>query len=115
MVLFLFMHIEYLKISDVKKALDLKDDRTTKNWLSEKGIPIKTIGGKNVVSQFGFEFKRQQLQVEELRISYPNNWFEIYDANTKDKGMVKSIRALYPIQTSTRKVKKNNQNNNYIT
>jgi len=108
MMLFLFLaHIEYLKISDIKEILDVKDNRAAKKWLKKNSIPISTVCGRKVVNQFTFKLKRQQLLVDELRLSYPNNWFEIYDANTTDKGMVQSIRALYP---DVKLVKKANSN-----
>jgi len=107
MLLLLLIHIEYLKINDIEDILDVKDNRAVKKWLNDNGIPISTISGKSVVDKFTFEFKRQQLLVEELRISYPNNWFEIYNANTTDKGMVQSIRAIYP---DVKLVKKANSN-----
>lgn len=114
-MIFLFLAlIEYLKIEDVTNILGLKDSRSAKKWLCDNGIPIKKIGGRNVVCQFSFEFKRQQILVEELRISYPTNWFEIYDANTKDKGMVKSILALYPKIKAAKKAS-NNRIKKYIT
>ena len=102
-------------MKDVCDILGLSDGRSAKKWLYDNNVPISKIGSSPVVNSFSFELKRQQLLVEELRISYPNNWFEIYDANTKDKGMVKSIKALYPVITSTIKIKKNNKINNYIT
>ncbi|MEL4456946.1 hypothetical protein [Lutimonas vermicola] len=87
--------------------LGLIDNRSAKKWLTDNGIPIKKIGGKNVVDKFTFEFKRQQLVVEDLKKSYPNNWFEIYDANTEDKGMVQAIRELYPNLDLIKKTSKN--------
>lgn len=95
-MLYLFLHIEYLNMRDIASALKLKDNRSATKWLSDKGISVSDVGGKNVVVEFIFELKRQQLAVETLRKSYPNNWFEIYDAKTDDKGMVKAIRELYP-------------------
>jgi len=103
-MLCLFLHIDHLKIADIAKTLGLKDSRSAKKWLDDNGVPITKIGGKNVVSQFAFEFKRQQLEVEGLRISYPNKWFEIYDANTPNKAIVKSIRELYPETSVTKKI-----------
>jgi len=102
-------------MKDVCDILGLRDGRSAKKWLHDNNVPTSKIGSSPVVNSFSFELKRQQLLVEELRISHPNKWFEIYDANTKDKGMVNSIRALYPAMTSTRKTKKNNKINNYIT
>ena len=107
MIFLLLIHIDYLKLNDIKVILDVKDNRAVKNWLNDNGIPITTMCGRPVVNQFTFELKRQQLLVEELRISYPNNWFEIYDANTDDKGMVKSIRELYPETKPVNKTKNN--------
>lgn len=106
MIFLLLIHIEYLKLSEIAEILDLKDNRSVKNWLNANGVPMSNIGG-NVVDKFLFEFKRQQLLVDEIRISYPNNWFEIYNANTTDKGMVQSIRAIYP---DVKLVKKANSN-----
>ena len=94
-------------MKDVCDILDLKDNRAAKKWLHDNNIMISSLGGKKVVSQFSFEFKRQQLLVEELRKSYPTNWFEIYDANTQDKGMVKSILSLYPKIKANKKIKNN--------
>ena len=94
-------------MADIAIILGLKDSRSAKKWLYDNSIPIKKIGGRNVVCQFAFEFKRQQIAVEELRKRYPTNWFEIYDANTEDKGMVKSILALYPKTKAVNKTKKN--------
>lgn len=105
-MIFLLIHIDHLRTADIARILDLKDKRSAKKWLCDNGVPITKIGGKNVVCQFSFEFKRQQIIVEELRKSYPTNWFEIYNANTEDKGMVKSILALYPKTKAANKTKK---------
>ena len=107
MLLLLLIHIDHLKTADIASILGLKSNRAAKKWLYDNGIPINKIGNKNVVCQFSFEFKRQQIVVEELRKRYPTNWFEIYDANTEDKGMVKSILALYPKTKAVNKTKKN--------
>ena len=102
----LFLYIpEYLKLSEIAIILGLKGNRSAKKWLSDNGIPISTVGNHNVVDRFIFEFKRQQIFVEQLRKSYPTNWFEIYDANTTDKGMVKAIRELYPLVSSIKRSK----------
>lgn len=98
-------------MADVCNRLGLKDNRSAKKWLHDNNVPISIIGGRAVVSQFAFKLKRQQLLVEQLMISYPNKWFEIYDAHTSDKDMVKSIRELYPEvrgskKSSTSKTKK---------
>lgn len=93
-------------MDDIAKNLGLKDNRSAKKWLYDNGITINKIGGKNVISEFAFEFKKQQLLVEGLRLSYPNNWFKIYDTNTEDKKLVESIRALYP-ETGLTKKKRN--------
>ena len=90
------LDIRNLNLEQIKKILGLEDTRSVKRWLAENGIPYSQIGRKQIVNQFMFEFKQQQLAVEELKISYPNKWFEIYDANTEDKGMVKAISELYP-------------------
>ena len=107
MMLCLFLYIDHLKMADIAHKLGLKSNRAAKKWLYDNGIPINKIGGRNVVCQFTFEFKRQQIVVEELKKRYPTNWFEIYDANTEDKGMVKSILALYPKTKAVIKTKKN--------
>lgn len=110
---FLFLHIEYLELSKVKTALKVKDDRTAKKWLNENGVRISDVGGKLVVDEFSFEFKRQQIAVENLIKDYPTKWFEIYDAQTEDKRMVKSILALYPKKNLTKK-NSNNTIKKYI-
>lgn len=112
-MLLFFLHIEYLQIKDVAKLLGLKDSRSAKNWLSDNNIPISNIGNKDVVHKFLFEFKQQQIVVEELRKCYPNNWFEIYDAKTDDKGMVKAIQELYP-NIKKAKINRNHIGNKYI-
>ena len=91
----------------------MRDNRSAKKWLCVNSIPIKKIGGKNVVDKFLFEFKRQQLIVEDLKKSYPNKWFEIYDAKTDDKGMVKAISELYPKMDFIKKTS-NTQRNKFI-
>jgi hypothetical protein len=113
MILLFFVHIDHLKLADIASTLGLKDSRSAKKWLCDNGIPIKKIGGKNVVNKFLFEFKRQQLIVEDLKKSYPNNWFEIYDAKTDDKGMVKAISELYPKIDLVKKIS-NNQREKFI-
>ncbi|MGE5943997.1 MAG: hypothetical protein ACM31G_06625 [Flavobacteriales bacterium] len=102
-----------LTLEQIKNMLGLDDTRSVKSWLTENGIPFSQIGRKYVVNQFMFELKQQQLAVEELKISYPNCWFEIYDANTPDKGMVQAISELYP-KSSVKKKKINNKENNLI-
>ena len=110
------IHIDYLKMQDVCNILGLKDYRSAKKWLHDNNIVISTMGGKNVVCQFSFEFKRQQEFVEQLKVSYPIKWFEIYDANTTDKGMVKSIRELYPeTKAANKKANKNTNLKTFIT
>ena len=107
MLLLFLVHIEHLKLDYIKKILGIKGNRAAKKWLNDNSIPISTVCGKSVVDKFTFEFKRQQILVEELRISYPNNWFEIYDASTTDKGMVQSIREIYPEVKLVKKVNSN--------
>ena len=107
-MILLFLYIpEYLKLNEIAIILGLKGNRSAKKWLSRNGIPISTVGNYNVVDRFLFEFKRQQIFVEQLRNSYPTNWFEIYDVNTQDKGMVKAIRELYPELTLVKKTRNN--------
>ena len=102
----LFLYIpESIRVSQVCSILGLKDNRAAIKWLNANGVPISTVGNHNVVDRFLFEFKRQQLFVEQLRNSYPNNWFDIYEENTPDKGMVKSIRELYPELTVVNKTR----------
>lgn len=96
-----------LSLEEIKEILGLEDSRSVKKWLSKNGIAYSSIGRKHVVNEFMFEFKRQQLAVDELKICYPNNWFKIYEANTPEKGMVEAIRELYP---EVNRVKKNNPN-----
>lgn len=108
----MMLDIKNLTLDQIKEILGLEDNRSVKTWLKKHGIPISQIGRKKMVNQFMFDFKQQQLAVEGLRISYPNNWFQIYEANTPDKGMVKAISELYP---QTKKIKKVNKNGeNYI-
>ncbi|WP_299115809.1 hypothetical protein [uncultured Winogradskyella sp.] len=112
-MLLLFLHIEYLQIKEVAESLGLKDSRSAKNWLRDNNIPISNIGNKDVVHKFLFEFKQQQIIVKELRTCYPNNWFEIYDAKTDDKAMVKAIQELYP-NIKKAKINRNHIDNKYI-
>lgn len=103
------LDVRNLTLEQIKNMLDLDDTRSVKNWLAENNIPFSLNGRKYVVNQFMFELKQQQLAVEELKISYPSKWFEIYDANTPDKGMVKAISELYP-RKNLIKVKKSKEN-----
>ncbi|WP_111308850.1 hypothetical protein [Confluentibacter sediminis] len=107
------LDIRNLTLEQIKNILGLEDTRSVKRWLAENDIPFSQIGRKHIVNQFMFEFKQQQFAVEELKISYPNCWFEIYDANTADKGMVQAISELYP-KSSVKKKKINNKENNFI-
>lgn len=100
-----------LSLEQIKEILGLEDSRSVKKWLSKNGIAYSSIGRKHVVNEFMFEFKRQQLVVEELKIYYPNNWFKIYEANTSDVGMVKAIRELYP---EVNRVKRNNSSKRHF-
>ena len=106
------LDIRNLTLEQIKEILGLEDNRSAKIWLNKNGIPISQIGRTKVVNQFMFEFKQQQLAVDGLRIGYPNNWFNIYEANTPDKGMVKAISELYPQINRVKKV--NNEEENYI-
>lgn len=106
-MIFLFIHIEYIKLRDVSTILKVKDKRSAKKWLNNNGISISVVGGKKVVDKFSFEFKRQQLLVKDLIKIYPTKWFEIYDAKTEDKGMVKAISELYPKMSLVKKISKN--------
>ncbi len=108
-----FINVEYLKIKDVAESLGLKDSRPAEKWLQKNNIPISKIGGRRVVYKFSFEFKQQQLLVEELRKCYPSKWFEIYDAKTEDKKMVKAILELYPNDKQL-KSKRSLSSNKYI-
>ncbi|WP_242094311.1 hypothetical protein [Aestuariivivens sediminicola] len=101
-------------MTDVCDILGLKDSRSAKKWLHDNNVAISIIGGRSAVCQFTFELKRQQLLVEELRLSYPNKWFEIYEANTPNKGMVKAIRELYPESKLIKKGNKKYNNYKYI-
>ena len=92
----MFIHLKNLTLDEIKCTLGLEDKRAGKKWLIKNSIPINQIGRKKVVDEFLFELKRQQLAVDKLKMCYPNNWFNIYEANTSDKGMVKAIRELYP-------------------
>ncbi|MEC3906144.1 hypothetical protein VOI54_03885 [Tamlana sp. 2201CG12-4] len=105
----MMLDIRTLTLEQIRNFLDLDDNRSAIKWLNDNGIPISQIGRKYVVNQFMFELKQQQIAVEELKISYPSKWFEIYDANTPDKGMVKAISELYP-RKQLIKVKKNKEN-----
>ena len=105
----MMLDIRNLSLEQIKNILGLEDTRSVKRWLAENDIPFSQIGRKHLINQFMFEFKQQQFAVEELKISYPSKWFEIYDANTPDKGMVKAISALYP-KKGLIKVKKNKEN-----
>lgn len=100
----MMLDIRNLTLEQISTILDLDDNRATMKWLNDNGIPFSQIGRKYVVNQFMFDFKQQQIAVEELKISYPNKWFEIYDANTEDKGMVKAISELYPKGAVNKKV-----------
>ena len=100
-------------MKDVADILDLKDSRSAKKWLHKNNVTVSQLGNRPVVCQFTFELKRQQILVEELRLSYPNNWFKIYDAHTEDKKLVESIRVLYP-ETGLSKKKRNSNIKRFI-
>src|SRR5690606_25418060 len=107
------LDIRNLTLEQIKNILGVEDNRSAIKWLNDNGIALAQIGRKYVVNQFLFEFKQQQIAVEELKISYPNCWFEIYDANTPDKGMVQAISELYP-KSNVKKKKTNKKENNLI-
>lgn len=106
------LDIEKLTLEEIMEILNLQDTRSVKKWLMENNIPISQIGRTKVVNRFMFELKQQQLAIEELKISYPNNWFEIYEANTPDEGMVKAISILYPQHHKVKRIA--NHKNKFI-
>jgi len=103
---------KYLTLEQIMKTLNLKDMRSAKKWLIKNNIPIIQIGNRNVANEFIFQMKQQQSIVEQLMITYPNNWFEIYEANNSNKGMVKAMSIIYPQHRKVKRIA--NQKNKFI-
>lgn len=72
-----------IQIGHLMAVLDFTDIRTAIKWCKSKSIYVFKLGKLMYVNLMDFELVIERPFIESLKIKYPLNWKEIYDAYKK--------------------------------
>lgn len=72
-----------IKIKDVMTVLHVEDVRAALRWCRKKSIVILNLGKERYINLIDFELAVDRPFIDSLKLKYPTNWKEMYDAYKK--------------------------------
>ena len=75
---------ERLSFSQIGKEINLKNNKSIRKWLDDRGITIHKFSSRCFVYKIDFDLLNEKPLVLSLRKNNPKNWREMYKAIVND-------------------------------